>query len=284
MQDQILQIMLGVVASIFENITAPIREGVLSMFGYLFESGSESLAGLFQNPMIVALTTITDMFCWICFTVALLFFFLKVVQEERRNWGVILLCPIKTIFFVITYKYIVQVCYLLPCYILAGFRYIPGIDMTLDADMFFGSVSDSLGKLLFGPISQITLVVALIGFSCVAIMRMGSMVIQVLSAPFYVPYVLMGDFQKLMEWVVSTVSVGFTFVVQYIVFYSGMVILQYSKDGVLGAVIGISLLFSTFVVPRQMQKFGWASGAGHALQTTAYSGNMLVSSVRTFVR
>jgi len=128
----------------------------------------------------------------------------------------------------------------------------------------------------FNGFTTLAVAIALIGFFVTTILRVANMFVQMLLAPLYVPYVLMGDQQKWIEWFLSVISVGFTYVIQYSVFYAGFMITYYSTTDLTNKLIGIGLLFATFGVPKAMAKFGWSSGSANAFRSAGQTAATLL--------
>ncbi|MEG0272522.1 MAG: hypothetical protein RR639_08395 [Hydrogenoanaerobacterium sp.] len=274
MVDNLAEAVIKTIINLVEKTVSPFKGLVMTLFDFCF-SKMEGLASVFENPILNAFLYVVNMFSWTVFVFALLFYFLKIAQEEQRNWAVIMRCPVNAIIFITLNQIIAQLCFVLPYHIIRGIQTAFALDIFDSGSFLDVYFSEAVKPLIFTICA-----IAIIGFFIVTVMRIGSMSIQMMIAPFYVPYALMGENQRVMEWVVSTVSIGFTYVIQFAMFYIGALILTYAKADIVNGVMGIAFLFSVFAVPKGMQKFGWSSGAGHGFQSAAMGGNMLISGAR----
>lgn len=252
--------------------TSPLESLAMELFQWVFGGMNSGLLAAFDNPILLALCYIANACSWCIFIFGLPFYFLKIVKEERRNWAVIFTCIVNTIVFIALNQLLAKVCFIIPSMIIAGLK----LNLYAQIDSFQDLLS-GIGNMVipdFNVILLIILVIAVIAFGVVTLMRVGAMFTQMLIAPFYVAYVLLGDNQKVSEWILGTVAAGFTYVLQYALFYAGIMILWFGS-GLTNTCIALSSMLASFAAPKALQKFGWSSGAAHTFQSTATSVSML---------
>lgn len=278
MVDVILDAVKAVFLELLGFLTAPFVDLAPLLFEFLFGLGNAGLAGALENPIFAAISQVVTRFAWVVFVVSLVFYLLKIVQEENRNWGVIFRCFLNTFLFLMFNQLMAKVCFYLPALMVSGFSYLVGQNSFPDIkDSVLGGIIGING--FVGNVMLFVIIVALLAFGVVSLMRVGAMFLQILIAPFYVPSFLMGDSQKSAEWILGTIAAGFTYVVQYVLFYTGLMVFRYNGNNFINMAIGFSCLLGTFAVPKQMQRFGWSSGAAHTFQSMSSSMGMLLMNV-----
>lgn len=261
-----------------------VLKGVFSYFGtssttYVFMlmdtflgTTNQGFASSWENPIIQSFLYICSTFSWIIFACFLPMYFLKIAQEKQRDWHTIFMCPITAIIFIVFNQIIVQICLLIPDIVINLIGSVMKIGMPSD-------MASGFKTLTLGNVIVIVTIIAFLCFLYITIMRFGAMVIQVMIAPFYLPFIITGDNQKASEWLLSTVAIGFTYLIQYLLFYGGFLLLSFTAD-IPSQIIAFSLMFSTLKVPGQMQKFGWSSGGGGSLNSAYMGANMISSLMR----
>lgn len=247
-----------------------LAKAFTELFNVFFGGLSEGLSLAWSNPVISVFLYTANLFSWAIFFFGFVFFVLKVAQEERRNWYAIYRCPINAIIFIALNQTAVKVCFLAADMFVTG---ISNIDYFKDMDLLKLDFSSYLSGFV-----TVAMLIAFIYFTYTTVMRFGAMFIQILLAPFYVPFILMGDDQKVSEWMLGTVAIGFTYLIQFLLFYCGLVVFHFAGSDFWSYVAALSLMFSTMSVPAQMQKFGWGSGGGNAM-SAAYMGINAASSL-----
>lgn len=265
MVDSFAEILLKLMSKGFTSLTA----GAFKLFDAFLGGMNQGFSSSWDNPIIQVFLFIFNWFSVIIFICSLFFLLLKIVQEQNRDWYTIVKCPVSAIVFIGVNQLIVRTCLLIPDMFIEGIG--KAIGTFQPSDILAGFKSAVLGNVLI-----IAMIVAFAIFSYLTFMRFGAMLIQIMVAPFYVPYITTGDNQKASEWMLSTVAVGFTYMLQYMLFYGGFILLTYASD-IFSQVISFSLIFATFKVSAQMQKFGWASGGGSTLNTAYMGANMIAS-------
>ena len=263
MIDRIIDILKEVFLWAIDMAQLSVSAKTIKLFNTFLGGMNEGLTLAFSNPIVNAFLQFASYVSWSLFIIFLCYYFLKIGKEERRNWYAITMTPLTTIFFITFNQIIAKLCFLLPNLIIDGFTKV--ISPNIKPGNFF-----SIGKVQASLWLSIAILIAAVGFFLVSVIRLGSIFIQMLIAPFYVPSLLSGDTQKAMEWITSTIAVGFTYLVQFVVFYSGALLLSYNEDDTY-FIWGIVFLICTFLVPKALQKWGWNSGISHSFQS-AYSG------------
>lgn len=251
----------------------PLESLAMELFQWVFGGMNSGLLAAFDNPILLALCYVANACSWCIFIFGLPFYFLKIVKEERRNWAVIFTCVVNTVIFIALNQLLAKVCFIIPSMIIAGLKLNLYVQFDSFRDLFSG-IWDTFAP-DFNAIVFIILIIAVIAFGVVTLMRVGAMFTQMLIAPFYVSYVLLGDNQKVSEWILGTVAAGFTYVLQYALFYAGIMILRFGGGDLTNICIALSSVFSSFAAPKALQKFGWSSGAAHTFQSTASSVSMM---------
>lgn len=273
MQQTISDIVSGAFANVFKNIlsffTKPLDTFLNQAIEFMFSGLNSAVLTIFDDPILSAILTIINIFSWVIFFVTIFFYLLKIAKEVNKDWATICNCFIEAFLFVTANQLLAKTCFYLSCMISQIYNFA-----VFETPKWTDYISPSLG---FNGFTLLVALIALVGFFVVTIMRAGNMFIQILIAPLYVPYVLMGDKQKWSEWLLGVVSVGFTYVVQYTVFYSGYMIIRFADFfDFTSKFIGIGLLFGTFGVPKAMQKFGWSSGSANAFRSVGQTAATLL--------
>lgn len=271
-----IQTIVDVVTAAFSNIwknilnllTSPLDTLMSQMVDSMFSGLNSAFLTIFDNPILSAIFIIINIFSWIIFLVSILFYLLKIAKEVNKDWATICNCFIETILFVTANQLLAKSCFYLSCMISQIYNFA-----IFDEPKWTDLLSPTHG---FNGFTLLIAIIAFIGFFVVTIMRGANMFTQILIAPLYVPYVLMGDKQKWSEWLLGVVSVGFTYVVQYSVFYSGYMVIRFAGTDITSKFIGIGLLFGTFGVPKAMQKFGWSSGSANAFRSVGQTAATLL--------
>lgn len=266
------KVIIDVIGHFFNLGTDPIKTSVLKLYNFLFSLLNDSIVGIFDNPIVKALLYIANMASWLVFAYSLILYFLHISQEKDRNWYVIFKCFINTIFFILFNQILARLVFFLPSYITSN------LDMILNGDYAPVVISDLIGSKSI--LLLLIFLIALVAYFIISILRIGATFIQIMSAPSYVQYFLLGKDQQAMEWITTTLGIGLTYIIQYFCFYTGICILAYSDNPITGYVLGSAFLLATFAVPKQLQKRAWISGAGHSFQSAYMGSNMMLSLLR----
>lgn len=260
----------SVLTEVLNMVFMAFTKGFLALFDLFFGGIGQGLSLAWENPIMDVFMIIANIFSISVLSCSLLFFFLKIGQEEKRNWYIIFKCFFNTMLFIAFNQLIVKTCFLIPDLL------VTGLNNALDG--FVPSTLLDVSALLLGPFQSIIVVVALLGFMYITIMRFGMMFIQIMVAPFYVPFIITGDSQKPSEWMLSTVTAGFTYLIQYMIFYAGLLTVSFAGEDFWLLLSGIAIMFITFKVSAVMQKLGYSAGGGSVLNS-AYMGANMISSL-----
>ncbi|MEG0854053.1 MAG: DUF6045 family protein [Angelakisella sp.] len=265
-------------AHFWELLLNPCETMAIALFEYLFGLMNSSFVHAIFNPILEAVCTIFNFITCIVFLSAIPFYLLKIAQEDKKDWMVIIKCFIMAFSFAALNQHLAKICFYIPYLIVTIFNFAVGVT---DFEEYIGSLASGNifgGSPLVGVCLLIIVLIAAIAFFITSMLRVGAIYIQMFIAPLYLPFVLLGDNQKASEWIFSTVAVGFTYSIQYALFYTGIIIMRYA-DGISTSVIGLGLILSTFSVPAQMQKFGWSSGAGRGFQSLSMPATSIISTL-----
>ena len=230
------------------------------IFDFLFGKALTGLSMIFDNPVVNAFLYLANTLSWVILVVSFVFFLLKVAREEQKNWLVIALCPFQAIIFVVFNQIIAKLSFIIPD------TFVSLLNFTLKGYIPNAGIFEIAGTSAFRILFTL---IALAGFTIVVFMRGAAMFIQMMTAPLYVPYVICGDSAKTMEWIVSTVAIGVTFFIQYVVFYAGITMCSYAGSNWLSIIGGYIFMIGTFLVPKSLQKYGWTSGVAHSFQSAS---------------
>lgn len=276
MKDVIMDVFAELFKTALTFITSPLKSIIMWAYNFVFGEMNRGMIDALEHPILQAVSVFAQ---WCCIGVAMasfLFYALKIAQEENRNWAVIFKCFYSTVVFVAGNQILAKICFFIPNLIVSGLSYFVttvSFEDLLSSERILNLLSGQ--TILSSVFSLIVLVIAMVGFAVVTIIRVGAIFTQILIAPFYVPAVLMGDSQKWQEWIMSTVAAGFTYVIQHLIFFTGIMVMSYSTN----LVIALSLMFGTFGVPKALQRFGWSSGAAHSFQAMMLPTTHIVSSL-----
>ncbi|RPF47711.1 hypothetical protein EDD70_0510 [Hydrogenoanaerobacterium saccharovorans] len=280
------KVIIDVIGHFFKVGTDPIKASILELYNFLFTRMNDSIVGLFDNPIVKAFLYLANMASWLVLGYSLIFYFLSIVQEKDRNWYVIFKCFVTTVFFILFNQILARLVFFLPSYVASTLdTFISGDATSSNVGKLIGSELNSIAETIFSKNMALSIIlfIALVAFFVVSIMRVGAIFIQIMSAPSYVQYFLLGKDQQGFEWINSTIAIGLTYIIQYCCFYSGICILAYSKNIITSYVLGGAFILATFAVPKQLQKRSWISGAGQAFQSAYMGGNMMLSLLRNKV-
>lgn len=270
-----------VISNTFRNLWQAITKAliglVLKLFTFLFGGLNAGLTEAFFNPVVEAFLYIANVLSWLVLIFTLIFYFLKIIKEERRNWMVIVNCFFHSIIFVTLNQSLAKLCFLLPSLFVIGLGKLPFLSLSY-SETKLESLLNQQWAIPF------VLLIAGVAFLIVSILRLGSMFNQMMIAMFYVPAVLLGDHQKVKEWIDGTVSVGATYLFQYLSFYLGVTLMLYGGGNLIGMLGSMAFLFGAFLVPKQLQKWGFSSGAARSFQSVYMGANMLTSGMRLMGR
>lgn len=260
----------GTFSSLWEELYGKATDWILTLMDFIFGSISNAFVNAFENPIIQAVMIILQMFCWIVFAVACIFYFLQIAREKQRDWSTITLCFFNTTIFIALHQLICQMFFIAPTLLITSLQF-----QAPEGNRVILAITN---EEMFGVLYTIIMLIALIYFLFVSVQRFGRMLLQMLIAPFYVPAFLLGDKQLIADWFKSTAACGFVFAIQYVVFYSGYLLLYFSGGDLSARILGISLLISTFSAPSALQRYANIATSGRSIGQSLYFGGMALSS------
>ena len=227
------KVIIDVIGHFFKVGTDPIKASILKLYNFLFTRMNDSIVGLFDNSIVKAFLYLANMASWLVFGYSLIFYFLSIVQEKDRNWYVIFKCFVTTVFFILFNQILARLVFFLPSYVTSNLdTFISGDATSSSLEKLMGSELNSIAETIFSKNMALSIIlfIALVAFFIISIMRVGAIFIQIMSAPSYVQYFLLGKDQQGFEWINSTIAIGLTYIIQYCCFYSGICILAYSQN------------------------------------------------------
>lgn len=257
-------------SSLWKDCFGKAADWLLALMDLLFGSVSNAFVDAFENPIIQAIMTILQMICWVVFAVACIFYFLQIAREKQRDWSTITLCFLNTTAFIALHQLICQMFFVVPSFLVSSMQFR---GMAGERDIL-SALPDST----FGGFYLLIFEIAILYFLFISVQRFGKMLLQMLIAPFYVPAFLLGDKQLIADWFKSTAACGFIFVIQYLVFYSGYLLLYFGGSDLSTRLLGISLLLATFSAPSALQRYANIAAPGRGIGQSLYFGGMALSS------
>lgn len=254
--------------------------GGISKFADIVLSLTTTATNVFWD--VPAIEVCLDFFGWvngIVLVVSLLFLCMEITEQSGRvNWAIIFSNCCKGFIFVFFNRYIG----------LATFTITEQATQAIDVNLSAPSsalISSAVSKLTAGATSGIFLIImtlaivaAFIAFFIMAMLRNGTLLVQIFSSSFYIPSIIRGDTAKLGDWLEQTVAISVTFFIQYLLFCIGLDHLS-SFSGP-GLVTTATCWLTMFFVPRILAKFGYSSGTASVFS----AAGSVVNSGMAFVK
>lgn len=224
---------------------------------------------------VPAIEVCLDFFGWvngIVLVVSLLLLCMEITEQSGRvNWAIVFSNCCKGFIFVFFNRYIGLATFTITEQATKAI----GVNLKSPSSAF---ISSAVSKLTAGATSAIFLILmtlailaAFIAFFIMAMLRNGTLLVQIFSSSFYIPSIIRGDTAKLGDWLEQTVAISVTFFIQYLLFCIGLDHLSsFSGDGL---VTTATCWLTMFFVPRILAKFGYSSGTASVLSAAGNAVN-----------
>lgn len=283
----IQEVLQKILDKTFNSIIHSIFEWALAALDFILDKINTAYLDAFENPIIDAMLYIISVANWVVFALSLLFFLLQIAREPHRDWGEIFSHFVYGLVFVSMNQLYCKLLFFLPAQVIASLKFSPSTAIaglkTIKAGNLlfpgaFAGIPTNPGAALSQTFFTLAVIIAVIVFIAAVIQRFGQMLIQIMIAPFYVPAFLMGDEQLSVEWIKSTAACGFTYALQYLFFYCGLLIIVHANDNPLVAILGFSVVFGAFSVAKALQRFTNLGGTGGSFMNMMRAGG---SAMRT---
>lgn len=192
--------------------------------------------------------------------VSLLFLAMDIAEQSGRvNWAIVASNFFKGIIFVYFNRYIGMVTYQITEQLTTSLN----IQMSAPHSLIASLLSTDITSGIFLILIVLVILAAFVAFFIMAMLRNGTLFVQILSSSFYIPAIVRGDTAKLGDWLRQTVAISATYAIQYILFYLGLSFLTGLTGGDL--VLTGTCWTTMFFVPKILEQFGYSSGASSVL-------------------
>lgn len=254
--ENIAEKMFDVITGLF---TTSLSEGAFLAFTEITKLINSTAISFWDEPIITGLFGLSQKTCFIALVFSIPFLLSDIAQQvEDIDFKVVMMAVARAYIFSSVSGW--------------GGTMIFKIAMltteALGVDIDASSIVEGkiFGSNSFGVLMMIIITIASMMFLCAAIGSCGAMFIHLMASPLYVPFILRGDKQKLDEWIATAVSIGVTYLIQYVSFYVAMFL--YVRGNIIACFILIS---ASLGAKAALKQFGYSGGG---------AGNGLISAAR----
>lgn len=211
----------------------------------------------FHNDIISLFIDIAYYFNIVILVISLVFLFFDIVEERGKvDFAMVFSNVAKGFIFVFINKYIGLLVFELANTFAKSLNF-----GTLPSDFLDIIMNSNLITSLFS--SLLILVIMIIAMLCFAIMTMlrcGTIFVLIMTSGFYISDIIRGETTKIGEWLRQVIGNSTTYLIQYILFYLGLLFLSSGKY-----ISTFTLWATMFIVSKILVKFNMSTGTKSVL-------------------
>lgn len=209
-----------------------------------------------DSPAVELLLNFSGWINMVVLVISLVFLCMDIAEQAGRvSWSIVFTNFCKGMIFVAFNRYAGLMVYQLAISTTSALRLDtnpPKLSSILDA---FTDAS-----MIITALVALVVAIAFVAFFCMAMIRNGTMFVQIFTSSFYISDIIRGDTAKMGEWFKQTVAIAATYFMQYLLFYMGLNNILGSSEHML---VNVATCWLTmFFVPKILDRFGYTSGAG----------------------
>lgn len=248
-----------------------LQEQMLKLFQFFMNLINNSLWDFWNKAIVVNLLNTATLLSILSMVIGVVFLLNDIAEQiEQIDIKIILFSLAKGFIFAVSARWIVQSLFF------AANIFVTALNVELDQTALMNFIK---GDTLLGPGFTVwlflILIIALAVFFFMQLGRFAAMLIHILSAFAYVPFIICGDTQKMKEWISMALSIALTYCIQYICFYSGLSLMVAGN-----LITGGVFIIASFIVAKELKHLGHSTGTANTLRGSASMAYQAFSGIK----